>query len=618
MTPKESMALRARAEDALDNIGHVNVSVPDDLDELIHEFKNYQIELELQNDELRRTQQELTESRDRYCELYQHAPVGYLTLEDSGNITDANITAAELLNCERNAMLHRPFSDFIDPRDQDIYFLHSRQIADAKRTLTCRLRMVKPRDDGAQSTNLWVELSSLITNDSIRVVLIDISARQKAEEALAFQAEHDSLTGLINRFEFERRLNSLLERSENNGTVHGLCYLDLDQFKIINDTYGHCAGDELLRQLTRLLARRFANRATFARLGGDEFGLLIENCALSETQRIADEVRTTVTDFRFQWQGRGFRIGVSIGVVPVLSTSGSIDRILSAADSACYAAKDAGRNRVHVYELDDEELGQRHKEMHWVAKIDDALDNGRFQLWSQPIVGSASAYALHGREILLRHVDQHDQIINPGEFLPAVERYGLGARLDTWVVGTVVKILAAHSQTTAATRWFVNLSGASLADEDFIAFISELFTRHPSAAKQICLEITETAAIANISRATQFMDRLRALGCLFALDDFGSGLSSFAYLRDLPVDYLKIDGAFIREVLSNPIDEALVNAVNDVGKVMGKQTIAEHVEDEAVATRLYDAGVDFLQGYYTGRPEPLELAPGTAGLASQN
>ncbi len=439
-------------------------------------------------------------------------------------------------------------------------------------------------------------------------VLHDITERKHAEDTLAYQATHDALTGLINRGEFERRLARVLETANMSQGEHALCYMDLDQFKVINDTCGHMAGDELLRQLGKVLSASVRKRDTLARLGGDEFGVLIEHCSLRQARRVANKIRSAVADFHFAWATQTFRIGVSIGLVPISETSENVATLLSAADSACYAAKDEGRNRVHVYRLDDTELARRQGEMQWVGRINQALEDDRFQLWSQPIVpiGGETGNDWH-LELLLRLIDEQGQIVLPGAFLPAAERYGLSTRLDRWVVSAAFRWLNRNPELLGRLHLCcINLSGASLADEEFLSYIQEQLDQFRVPARKICFEITETAAIASLSRAMTFMEQLKSRGCLFALDDFGSGLSSFAYLKTLPVDYLKIDGAFVKDIVEDELDLALVRSISDVGKVMGKATIAEFVENDTILCKLREVGVDYAQGYGIGRPSPIE------------
>jgi diguanylate cyclase (GGDEF)-like protein len=448
------------------------------------------------------------------------------------------------------------------------------------------------------------------TDDGFRnipVSILDITERKLTEQALSYQATHDALTGLINRSDFERRLARVLETARSSQDEHALCYLDLDQFKVINDTCGHMAGDELLRQLGQMLPTAVRKRDTLARLGGDEFGVLMEHCTLEQAHRVANEIRETIADFRFPWQQQVFRIGVSIGLVPITETSESVANVLSAADSACYAAKDEGRNRVHIFHLGDTELARRQGEMQWVGRINQALEDNRFALWSQKIVPaqSDSGGADHF-ELLLRLIDERGETVLPGAFLPAAERYGLATKLDRWVIAAALAWLGGHPQRLKQLHLCcINLSGASLADPEFLEFVQAQLQESGVPAEKICFEVTETATIANLSRAIDFMGKLKARGCKFALDDFGSGLSSFAYLKTLPVDYLKIDGAFVKDIVDDEVDLAMVRSINDVGKAMGKRTIAEFVENDAILQKLREIGVDYAQGYGIGPPTPI-------------
>lgn len=432
----------------------------------------------------------------------------------------------------------------------------------------------------------------------------DITEARALSQQLRFQASHDALTGLVNRREFENRLERALKAAESDRGEHAVCYLDLDQFKIINDTCGHVAGDELLRRLGRVLAQQVRSQDTLARLGGDEFGVLLENCSMHVAERVANALRRTIEDFRFAWQKQVFGIGVSIGVVPIEGPGQTVSSILSAADAACYAAKDRGRNRIHIYRHGDVELARRHGEMRWVTRIQTALEENRFELARQPIVPlSEAADEDTHYELLLRMRDEDGNIVLPDAFLPAAERYDLSVKLDRWVVREAFRQLTrdtGHLQKLFLCS--INLSGVSLADEDFLIFVTTEFATTGLPPSKVCFEITETAAIANLAGAMRFIEVLRRLGCRFALDDFGSGLSSFAYLKSLPVDFLKIDGVFVKDIVEDAIDRELVRAINEIGHVMGKQTIAEFVESKEILTALAEIGVDYVQGYELGKP----------------
>ncbi len=442
------------------------------------------------------------------------------------------------------------------------------------------------------------------------VVLVfkDVTTARQLSQQISYQATHDALTGLINRREFERRLRRVLDTAQGESTENALCYLDLDQFKLVNDTGGHVAGDELLRQLGQVLQLHIRKRDTLARLGGDEFGLLMEHCSIEEAQRVAENLINAVGSFSFPWEEHSFNIGVSIGLVAVNNESRSIQGLLRDSDTACYIAKEHGRNRVHLHQDDDEERVKRHGEMQWAVRLPRALSEGRFHLYFQEIVsvdGGRSSQANH-YELLLRMEDEQGNLILPGVFLSAAERYSLSDRIDRWVISRVLSWLQGHrSHLEELDVCSINLSGLSLSNETFLPFVIRELESSGVPPHKICFEITETVAIANLSRATAFIEVLRHLGCRFALDDFGSGLSSFAYLKSLQVDFLKIDGVFVKDILDDPIDLAMVKSINEIGHVTGKKTIAEFVENDAILQRLREIGVDYAQGYRIGRPCPL-------------
>lgn len=440
---------------------------------------------------------------------------------------------------------------------------------------------------------------------------LDHTEAQLLAAQLTHQASHDSLTGLANRHAFEHRLHQALETAREQNAEHALFYLDLDQFKIINDTCGHMAGDALLRQLSRILQTRVRRQDVLARLGGDEFGVLMEYCPLPDAMRVANSLCKAVNEYRFAWGDKTFQVGASIGVVPIDATSDSLNSVLSAADSACYAAKDAGRNRAHLYAENDAELARRHGEMQWVARINQALEDNRFQLAFQPILPTALGQVKGQRyELLLRMEDESGQMVLPSAFLPAAERYHLAVKLDRWVVGTALDWLLGHpNHLELLALCFINLSGHSLGDEELLGYLVKRLSGQQSLSNKICFEITETAAITNLYQALHFIQTLKDIGCRFALDDFGSGLSSFAYLKKLPVDFLKIDGVFVEDIAHDPVSLAMVSSINEIGHVMGMETIAEFVENDQILAQLRVIGVNYVQGYGIGKPRPLaELA----------
>jgi diguanylate cyclase (GGDEF)-like protein/PAS domain S-box-containing protein len=442
------------------------------------------------------------------------------------------------------------------------------------------------------------------------MVFHDISKERRLHRALHYQASHDALTGLINRREFENRLTAAVENSRQDAdSRHVLLYLDLDQFKLVNDTCGHPAGDQLLRQITGVLQSRVRSGDTLARLGGDEFGVLLQKCSVDQALRIAESVRQAIRDFRFIWQDGALEVGVSIGIVEINSETPTVASVMSAADVACYSAKDSGRNRVQVYKPDD--VPERHREMHWVSKLARACDESRFELYYQPIVPIvAAADDREHFELVLRLRDETGALVTPAEFIPAAERYNVMPSIDRWVVRQALdRVVYRAGSGVKPFTVAVNLSGTSLNDERFLEYLIAELSSHDLAAGAMCFEITETAAIANLSNVVYFMRELKARGCHFALDDFGSGLSSFMYLKTLPVDYLKIDGTFVENVTRDPVDRSMVEAIGQVGKAMGIATIAERVESAEVLAELGRLGIGFAQGFHIAKPRPTKEFP---------
>jgi diguanylate cyclase (GGDEF)-like protein/PAS domain S-box-containing protein len=440
------------------------------------------------------------------------------------------------------------------------------------------------------------------------IVFHDVTKERRLKRALSYQASHDALTGLINRREFDNRLHAAVLSAQRGEGAYALLYIDLDQFKVVNDTCGHQAGDRLLRDVTGLLQGRVRASDTIARLGGDEFGVLLEGCTPEQSARVADGVRQAIKDYRFVWGATTLSVGASVGVVQISAETESVAAIMSAADIACYAAKDEGRNRIHVYEADG--VSHRHREMHWVARVTRAAEENRLELFFQPIVriGAEGAPTFH--ELTIRLRDDDGQLVPPSEFIPAAERYNVMSIIDRWVVVRAVELLKRRREAGGSLPMLaVNLSGTSLNEQSFAEFILHT-VGEPEIASALCFEITETAAVTSLSNATFFMRELKARGCKFALDDFGTGLSSFMYLKTLPVDYLKIDGQFITQIATDAVDRSMVEAISKVGRALGIATVAEWVESEAVLDELKRIGVDFAQGYHLARPMPLAQLEG--------
>jgi diguanylate cyclase (GGDEF)-like protein/PAS domain S-box-containing protein len=472
------------------------------------------------------------------------------------------------------------------------------------------------------------------------VVFRDVTQVRTQARQLTWQATHDPLTQLVNRHEFEYQLEHALHSAQGYGQEHVMLYLDLDRFKVVNDTSGHIAGDELLRQVSLLFKSNIRKTDILARLGGDEFAVLLYDCSPEHGLEVAQLLLQSIQGFRFGWQDKTFSIGVSIGLVAINPKTASTSGVLSAADIACYAAKNKGRNRVQVYQAGDRELIKQHGETQWVVQIHQALEENRFRLYSQPIVPLLNSPTTGTHcEILLRLQLANGQLVSPMAFIPAAERYNLMHAIDRWVIRTLFSNLSKNFTTNLLVQnpgedsdkivtlpagcslynsqssfdkhpslYAINLSGDSLNEEKFIDFIQEQFSIYQIPPEIICFEITETVAIANLSKAASLIWQLKELGCQFALDDFGSGMSSFAYLKNLPVDYIKIDGNFIKNLAENPIDIVMVEAITKIAHVMGIKTIAEYVESQAVIDKLKELGVDYAQGYYLGKPQPCNFA----------
>lgn len=437
------------------------------------------------------------------------------------------------------------------------------------------------------------------------LVFRDVTEQRRLSQEIAFQATHDELTGLGNRRAFEQALAECFDRTRDQDQRHVVCYLDLDEFKVVNDTCGHTAGDELLRQTAQLFSEVLREEDHLCRIGGDEFGIILTHQTVAQALRVAERLQLSLAAYRFVWREQSFGVGVSVGMVVLDAQSESVGALLQAADSACYVAKDSGRGRIHVYATDDPALAQRYGVMEWVSRIERALQEDKFVLFGQAIVpvNPGPVAGLHC-EFLLRMRDEAGALVLPGQFMPAVERYHLAARVDRWVVTHALQWMVQHQDQI--DQCSINLSGQSLGDEVFMAFVLDTLAHTPLPCHKLCFEITETAAISNLHTAKHFIDTLRQLGCKLSLDDFGSGLSSFAYLRNLPVDELKIDGQFVRDIATDPISLAMVKSIHEIGCLMGKKTVAEFVETPAILELLRGFGVHYAQGYSVGYPMPVD------------
>jgi len=576
----------------------------DETGKLVSAFNNMLDTIEQQNDSL-------TTVKNNYQALYDKNPMMLFTLDVSGRVISVNEYGAMHLGKAIEDVLNQEFSSLVFENDVETckLFIHN------CKTNNEQVQRKEIRVTDINNKTIWTRSTARsIINEygeyNILIVCEDITEQKKLSEKLSFQASHDALTGLVNRREFEQRVYNAINKSHDNHDMeHALFFLDLDQFKVINDTCGHLAGDHLLRELVSIINPLIRQGDTLARIGGDEFGVLLENCALNQASNVAEQIRQKIYDYKFIWDNKELGVGVSIGVVPVNNTTASITIAMSDADAACYIAKESGRNKIHIYQQGDEEIATRHGEMTWVNRIQEALNNNRFILMTQSIAGinGSSTGSMHF-EILIRMLDENDEIISPGEFLPAAERYNLSPEIDRWVVTNTFKWFSENiDKLDDLDLCSINLSGNTLSDDRFSDFLLQQFKHYKIPSEKICFEITETSAISNIDVAQRFIHSFsNELNCKFSLDDFGTGLSSFAYLKTMPVDFIKIDGQFVRDITSDPIDMAMVRSINEIGQIMGKKTIAEFVENEQILKQLKLIGIDYVQGYHISKPVPLE------------
>jgi diguanylate cyclase (GGDEF)-like protein/PAS domain S-box-containing protein len=442
------------------------------------------------------------------------------------------------------------------------------------------------------------------------VMLHDVTELRGMQRQMSYQATHDALTGLVNRREFEHRLETAIESAHRGDANHVLCYLDLDRFKIVNDTSGHLAGDSMLREIAKLLREAVRDSDTVARLGGDEFGMLLVGCPLDKARQIADDVCRAVAEYRFVWKDRVFNAGVSVGLVEIGREAGTGEQALIAADSACYVAKKEGAGRVAVYSARDEALARQTGELQWLQKLQSAIKEDRFELHYQPIVSAYGSNASGpSMEVLLRMTDEAGNLVLPGEFLHAADRYRLTGKLDRWVVQSTLQGLSNSTIVLPEQRSVaINISGQTLGDGQFLEFVVECFDRTGVSPAQVCFEITESAVVANLEHARRFVGVLHGMGCTFTIDDFGSGVGSFSNLKNLPLDYLKIDGSFMRNLGRDSVNQAMVTAMIKLARTLNFKIIAEQVEDVAALDAARRMGVDYVQGYAIARPAPLPLA----------
>lgn len=539
-----------------------------------------------------------------------------ITTDVNGQVEYLNPRAEQLTGWDREVArgltLSRVLCKF-DEKSQSLLAAPVMQSLHVGETIKSSADESLVRHDGTEYS-VQFSASPIMSDDGtgmgVILVVHDVTEARLMEEKISYQASHDALTGLINRAEFEKRLNYAIESAWYENEKHILCYIDLDSLKIVNDTCSHESGDELLKDTTRHIQGCLRESDLLARLGGDEFGVLLKNCSLSGAVELVEKILGVIRGIRFRRCDRVFEITASVGVTAIDSDTLSVPEIMIEADLACHAAKDSGCDRLHIYHPEDQGLARRHSEMQWVSRLTEAIKSDKLVLYSQeivPVIPDSST----GRhlEVLVRMLDADGSIVTPDRFLPAAERYNLITSLDRWVVSHSFAWYAQQQVVHAAgdlSMISINLSGASVIDSAFLKYIKDEMKRYDVSPEKLCLEITETAAIANLDAATGFIHDLKRMGCRFALDDFGSGLSSFAYLKNLPVDYLKIDGSFVRGIQTDEIDHAMVGSIHQLATLMGIKTIAEFVENDGILYALADIGVDYAQGYGIAKPRPLQ------------
>lgn len=548
---------------------------------------------------------------------------GVITADSTGTIDYMNAAAEKLTGSMREHAFGRRLTEIVTLVDE----ADRRELGDPiQRCLNDRRRINMGRRAMMLSQAGGRELSIELTASPIRgpgevvagavVILHDVSEIRGFTKRMSYQAAHDALTGLVNRREFERRLEETLQSAREQNATHVLCFLDLDRFKLVNDTCGHIAGDSLLRSVAALIRDKVRESDVVARLGGDEFGLLLLGCPLDKARQIADDVCAAVRDFRFVWQDKVFQIGVSVGLVEIIRDSTSIEDLLAAADSACYVAKQEGRGRVHVYSARDEASARQRGQIYWLRQLQAALKENRFDLFVQPVLGVAGSSGQGpGVEVLLRLMDESGKVASPRQFMPAAERYHLMGSIDRWVVRATLAALGQGAIRLPDNRsCVINLSAQSLGEEDFLEFVVECLDQSHVSPTQICFEVTETALLADVDRAERFASVLHGMGCQFGLDDFGSGIGALASVRGLAIDYLKIDGAFTRDLRPDSVNSLVVTAIVRLARTVGFRVVAEQVETQADFDALREMGVDYIQGNYIDVPrrigthEPVSVA----------
>ncbi len=555
----------------------------------------------------------LSREKDRATTTLESIAHGVITTDIDGRIDYVNAAAAAMLGCEDDEARGRELTDIaalVDETDRKPLRDPVAQCLEQRRRVSLGRRALLLAGGEEYSVEMSVAPIGEGPDMHGTVILVhDVSELRGLARQMSYQASHDALTGLFNRREFERRVDEALKTAHGSGVGHVVCYLDLDRFKAVNDTCGHMAGDNMLREVAGLIRQQVRDSDSVARLGGDEFGMLLIGCPLEKARQIADDVCRAVEDYRFVWRDRIFQIGVSIGLVEIGHESGTVVDALAAADSACYVAKQS-RGRVHVYSARDEAVARQRGEIAWLQRLQQALKDNKFVLHAQPIVSvEGDVHDGPAFEVLLRMQDDAGREIAPGEFLQSAERYKLMPRIDRWVIETAFNALGSGGLRLPDNRsCAINLSGQTIGDSQFLEFVVECLDTTGVAPDSICFELTESSVITNIGHARRFIEVLHGMGCRFALDDFGSGLGSLANLRELSMDYIKIDGSFLRNLDTDSVSQAMVTAMIELARTLDIRVVAEQVENRRSLDAVRDLGVDFVQGYAIGRPRALPVA----------
>ncbi len=550
----------------------------------------------------------IASSESKFRATFRHAAVGMAQLQLDEHFLDINESLCLILQRSRDELLQTDLNEITYPPDR----LNDETNFRALMQGAVESYVVDKRLLRSDNTPVWCKLTLSRVGENMDlpryliVVIEDVSEAHRLSSELSYQATHDSLTGVINRVEFETRLQDAIRDALDKDNRHTLCFMDLDQFKIVNDTCGHVAGDALLCHVVEVLDQQLRRGDVLARLGGDEFGIIFIECDINSAQPVAEKLRKALSGFNFIWEGATFNITVSMGLVEINAATSDANTLLKSADTACYSAKDQGRNQVHAYSETDLVLAARRNEMEWVSRIRDAVNHDRLQLFAQEIQSLVQPDSKR-YEVLVRLIDMDGRLIMPDMFLPAAERYNIATLVDRWVVKSALAAMQAHPEWLARIEALhINLSGQSISREEFLYHIEELLDHYAVPATKICFEITETAAISSLAEARRLMESLGRRGCQFALDDFGSGLSSFGYLRSLPVDMVKIDGCFVRHLNEDDVHLAMVRSISEVARIMNKLTVAEFVDSEATLAILRELGVNYGQGYAIHKPCSLD------------